>query len=156
MVFRQESLDDIAFVEGLLAEGSGTVIVDVRRLGSGESVEIVISHPSGNVSIDDCVALSNSLIENAEYLERFGSETGINVMSPGLERKLTTRREIRMFSGRDVQVIFAGPGGREETLVCRLAGLTDAPAEAVVVESEGTEKSIPAADIRSIRLYFEF
>jgi ribosome maturation factor RimP len=153
MVFRDENTEDIAFVEGLLDEPAGIDIIDVRRTGHGGTVEIVISNGSENIGLDDCEALTNRLNEDADFRGRFGNETILCVMSPGVERRLTTRRELEKFRGREVRAFVVGTDGRETTLTGRLAGLTDST---LILETGGEEQTVPAESIRSVRLYCRF
>jgi ribosome maturation factor RimP len=153
MVFKEENGEDIAFVEGLLDESAGIDIIDVRRTGGGATVEIVISNAAANIGLDDCEALTVRLDEDADFRGRFGAETAISVMSPGLERRLTTRRELEKFRGREVQAVVAGSDGREATLTGRLAGST---ASALVLETDGSERTVPAERVRSLKLYCHF
>ena len=153
MVFKDENGDDIAFIEALLEEPARIDIIDVRRTGRGDTVEIVISNKAGNIGLNDCEALTTRLDEDEGFRGRFGSETVISVMSPGSERKLTTWRELEKFRGRDVQAVTAGRDGRETTVTGCLTGSTRSE---LTLATDGEERTIPVESLQSVRLFLDF
>lgn len=151
MVFREVNDQDIALVENLLTDYPQYRVVDVRIVIHTGMVEVVISKEPDCVSIDDCTLVSGILDIDAVFRERFGSETGLNVCSPGLDRKLTTRRELEFFHGRDVHVTWLNADNRPQAVIGILTAYSEGE---VTVNSDNKDIKIKEQDIRHINLYF--
>ena len=109
---RERTLSHIVELATSLAEKLGLAVLDVRvsQQGRRRSLEVCIfRNDGGAVSLADCEQVSRALdqaleseTQNAESLLT-GSYL-LEVVSPGLERQLTTAREFQLFSGRQVRV----------------------------------------------------
>jgi ribosome maturation factor RimP len=151
MVFREVNDQDIALVEGLLTDYPQYKVVDVRIIVHTGMVEVVISKEPECVSIEDCTLVSGILDLSEVFRGRFGSEARLSVCSPGLDRKLTTRREMRLFSGREIEVTWLDVDNRPQSLIGKLAAYSEGE---VKVSLDDKVMKIREQDIRHINLYF--
>jgi ribosome maturation factor RimP len=145
MVFKEANTADIAFIEGLIGTGTGCVVVDVKKKNS--VIEVIIHREDGCVGIDDCVAVTK-LLECPEFYGRFGDEAVINAASPGLERRLTTARELSVFQGQEVAL--------EAEIDGKFAGIRGVlgPSDGAAVVVAG--KTVETAKVMNLHLYYEF
>ncbi len=105
---KQPNLEKITSLAEAVVEKLGLVLVDVRfgQAGSRHTLEVTVHRLSGNVSLEDCEAVSRSL-EKAldEQVEAaLAGSFLLEVQSPGIDRKLTSQRELAIFTGQPVTI----------------------------------------------------
>ncbi len=144
-------------VEGLVrpvVEAAGLELWEVRLRGEGgRSVLHVSVDREGGVDLDTIAEVSEKLSRRLD-LQDFGPPRyALEVSSPGLERRLRTRRHFELSAGQQVKVKTVVPvDGR----TVHEGELVSADAEAIVIASEGGERRVPYADIGSARTVFEW
>jgi len=90
----------------------GLTVVNTRLIGQGKqkSLEICIYRRESAISFADCEAMSRCFEKTLESEEANGSEIiggsfTIDVISPGIDRKLTTANEFVLFAGKEVRIL---------------------------------------------------
>ena len=96
-------------IERVLELESDIELVESTLSGKGRSALLrVFIHKPGGVTIDDCARISRRISRELEYDEELQEAYTIEVSSPGLDRKLHTRRDFERVQGveknRNVQV----------------------------------------------------
>lgn len=153
MILREPDMEDINFLQGLLHQFKDLKVVDLRRASKGKTLEISIHDPQTPITSDDCDRVSEILSNSEEFYARFGSDVSFQVASPGLERKLTSRRELELFAGRDVMVHYTLDGKPQERVGILLAN-SDQGKISFSVQGETIELDV--TDVKQIRLYFDY
>lgn len=112
---RASSRKAIEKVNGLLApilEKSGLCLVNARFVNQGKRrvLEVTIHKSRDTVSLDDCEKVSRALDKQLDKLA--SSKEGplmdgafvLQVQSPGIDRRLKTQKELKVFVGENVEV----------------------------------------------------
>ena len=137
--------------------GLGFELVDLRRVGTLERPILQVrvdrpdSRPGQGITADDCAGISRSLERFLESSAMVGPRYVLEVSSPGIERPLRWPAHWRRFVGQQARV-RAEALGRGQRQVEILAVPDD---EHVIVRVDGTETTLPLADIREARLVVE-
>ena len=137
-----------------LAEKMGVSVVDAeyKKEAGKQYLRIFIDKPGG-VGIDDCEAFSRDFEKKLDEADPIETEYTLEVSSPGLERKLKTKREFDYFKGRSVDVkLFSEKDGLKE--FC--GKLLDFDGKAAKIELEGKTISVNIKEAAYIKLHFEF
>lgn len=96
----------------------GLVLVNARftNQGSRRILEVTIHKPTKTVSLDDCERVSRELEKALDKLSTDKKTNGLidgpfvlQVQSPGIDRKLKTQKELKIFVGENVEVESAFP-----------------------------------------------
>ena len=137
------------------AEELGLSLWDVRFLkeGAGWYLRVFIDREDGDVSIDDCVALSrrlDTLLDEADPIE--GSYT-FEVSSAGAERVLKRPGDFEKFLGSPVLVkLYKARDGRKE-----FPGyLKSYDNGDITITAGGKDLTFPKAEVALCRLRIEF
>jgi len=140
-------------VQPLIAE-KGLELVDVEytKEGSHWYLRIFIDK-EGGVDIDDCAMISHAVSELFDRHDPIPQAYMLEVSSPGLERPLKKDEDYVRFQGRLVSISTTEPieGYREFTGY--LKGVEN---DAVTLEYEGEQVTIPKRVIKKANLTFEF
>ena len=133
-----------AWVARTLA-GLGYELVDLESSRSG-LIRVFIDSPQG-IKLDDCTRVS-------QHLRRAFAVDGIDyerleVSSPGLDRPLKRLADYARFAGREATVRLKLPVDGRRRFEGRLVGVEDG---AIVLEVEGTRRTIAFADVDRARL----
>jgi ribosome maturation factor RimP len=136
--------------------GLGFELVDLRRVGTLERPILQVrvdrpdSRPGQGITADDCAGISRSLERFLESSAMVGPRYVLEVSSPGIERPLRWPAHWRRFVGQHARVRAEALGGQRQVEI--LAVPDD---EHVIVRVDGTETTLPLADIREARLVVE-
>ena len=137
-----------------LAESMEISVVDAEftKEAGKQYLRIFIDKDDG-VGIDDCEAFSRAFEEKIDESDPIATEYTLEVSSPGLERKLKTKREFDHFNGREVDVkLFSEQNGLKE-FSGRLVGFDGKAAE---IDCGGEAVFVNTKDAAYIKLHFEF
>jgi ribosome maturation factor RimP len=143
------SLQDrlVAAVEPVVtAQGLELVELAWQKESGRQFLRVFVDKADG-VNLDDCAAVSRALDEPLEALQL--DKYYLEVSSPGAERPLKTERDYERYRGRLVQVTLSRPVDGLKSLKGRL--LTH-DAEALRLDVEGRELTVPRADVTAARL----
>ena len=94
-----------------VVESEGLELVEIQMLGGGSKrvLRITIDKPEG-VSHADCELVSNQVGTILDVEDAIpGGSYRLEVSSPGLERKLSGRRDFERFLGRKAKVVLSEP-----------------------------------------------
>ena len=136
--------------------GLGFDLADLRRTGTLERPILQVrvdrpdSRPGQGITADDCAGISRSLERFLESSAMVGPRYVLEVSSPGIERPLRWPAHWRRFVGQHARVRAEALGGQRQVEI--LAVPDD---EHVIVRVDGTETTLPLADIREARLVVE-
>ena len=129
----------------------GYEVVGVELAGSGARgrvLRVYIDQEEG-ITLDDCTAVSHQLSGVLDVEDPIPEHYSLEVSSPGLDRPLFSAAHFERFAGHLVQVRLARLIDRRRKLTGVLKGLRG---DAVLVEMDGEELTIPLADVASARL----
>lgn len=91
-----------------ISSARGLSIVDVRlaQQGKHRTLEVTIYRAGGRISLDDCEQVSKDLEAalDSEPTPLVDGSYMLEVQSPGIDRKLASEREYKLFSGQAVEV----------------------------------------------------
>jgi ribosome maturation factor RimP len=148
---RADELYDLA--EDLVAQmGYALVTVDDVVERGRRIFRFTIDHPRG-ATLGDCESVSREIeyLLDAEF-DFEGSYT-LEVSSPGLDHELKREREYAHFVGRPARLVLREPVGGRNVIEGVIAG---SDGERVRIGlSDGSEVSVPLADIARARLAVE-
>jgi ribosome maturation factor RimP len=153
MILREPKIEDVSFLEEILFAFRDFRIADVRRSNRGKVLDITVHNPDKPVTGDDCDRISEVLSNSAEFYDHFGAEIAISVASPGVERKLSTRRELEVFAGREIKVHYETEKGPCEMIGTLLSGSAEGHLN---VSAEGQIHNLPLEQVRAVKLYYDF
>lgn len=114
---------------------------------SGGILRITIDKPGG-INLDDCVSVNRRVSLLLDTLDPIEGSYRLEVSSPGLYRRLKTVKEFEHFVGRMVKVQIS-----ERSYRGKIKGLAG---DAVLLDVEGSEISLPLKDIVKANLDFDF
>jgi len=145
----------------------GLDLVRVRIFGKSEvgeteaggeiALQIMAERPeTGQLVLDDCVALSHRISDRMDALEEAGEVLieeayRLEVSSPGIDRPLTRPKDYANWSGHDAKInLTQAIEGNRKALHGDLVGIE---ADTVTLEDRKSGRvSFPLADIQSARL----
>jgi ribosome maturation factor RimP len=133
--------------------GADLEAVDVSKAGKRSVVRVVVDR-DGGVSMDDVADVSRAVSEALDALDEaepgvLGPSYVLEVTSPGVDRPLTHPRHWRRNVGRLVTVVLReGPN-----VTGRIAAADD---EQVTLDVDGTERTVPLADLVRGTVQVEF
>ncbi len=89
-----------------IVEGEGLELFDIEIVKEGKNsiFRIFIAKEKGEISIDDCVKVSEIVSPLLDVEEPLSVKYSLEVSSPGIERKLTKLRHYQLSIGKDVEV----------------------------------------------------
>ncbi len=136
-------------VEPYLA-AEGVELDDVELHGGGKMLRVVIEAEEP-LDVGRIAALSRGISSPIDENDPFPGSYTLEVTSPGLERKLRRPAQYRKSVGREVAVKTYAPIGDEKHHKGRLVSADD---EGIVVDVDGTERSIAYGDVAAARTVF--
>jgi ribosome maturation factor RimP len=134
-----------------ITEQLGFTLIELDVNDKYKRINIVI-HKKTGITTEDCTALSRELMDDLDYFERFGKNYGLEISSPGLDRKFKSFREYEIFKEQTVKVTSLQDGGHVETYTGILKG-TDTDKN-ILIENEDELYKIPFLSIKKGGLYF--
>ena len=145
----------------------GLELVRVRFFGKSEvgddeiALQVMAERPeTGQLVLDDCVALSHRISDRMDALEEAGEDLideayRLEVSSPGIDRPLTRVKDYANWAGHEARINLSAPvDGNRKALQGDLIGIAGEPgAEVVTLEDRKSGKvEFPLADVHSARL----
>ncbi len=135
--------------------GYELVHLESAREGRDLLLRLYVDHADSEatgrkVTLDDCVAVNDGLLAwmDVEFPD-LRESTAIEVSSPGMERPLIKQAHFRRFGGRLCRIQTLRPLQGQK----RFKGwIGEAGLDSVVIEEDGTLKTIPYAEIQKARL----
>ncbi len=110
-------------------------------------LRLTIDTPKG-VTLEDCVAVTRRVGLTLDAMDCIPGRYRLEVSSPGLTRKLVSRRDYEHFAGRRVKLVLKQ--GSRRGILQGLEG------DSVRLEVDGATEDIALADIIKANLDFEF
>jgi len=87
-----------------IVEGMGFTLVELGvHRSKGQCFVAVVVHRAEGVGIDECAAISRTLLPRLELVEGL-TEVRLEVSSPGLDRILKSAAEYEIFKGRGILI----------------------------------------------------
>lgn len=156
---RERTLSRILQLADKVVEPLGLAVLEVRigQQGRRKTLEVCIVRPHGAaIGLTDCEKVSKALDKILEEdALKFGpvvqGEFVLEVVSPGIERQLTTPREFKVFAGERIKVTAKekiGELGCE--FVCTLLGGDEANLKVAAARRflSGQSKAAPAKGVK--------
>ena len=112
-----------AYVQQVLELEDDLELVEVVQSG-GNIVKVFIWRPEG-VTIEDCTRINRRLARALEHDEDIPVSPAIEVSSPGLDRRLYSRRDFERVIGEHIRLEVKENDGREITIKGLLTDVTE-------------------------------
>jgi len=153
MVFSTNDNDE-KFIESLLhTKYQDYEVVSVKKLNHGSLIEVSLYHRTRLITLEDCEKVTVFFMSNPDFIDKFGQDPSLSVTSPGLERKLISERELTLFQGLSVRVVFLNESNKTEKII----GILDKnEPESLVIKQEENILTISKDSIKKIRLYYNW
>ncbi len=140
---------------GIQERISGIISPEVALMGfeliemefSGGVLRLTIDKPGG-VTLDDCVTVTRRIGLLLDTRDPISSSYKLEVSSPGLNRRLKSRKDFEYFSGRKAKI--QTNEGTVKGIIKGLAG------DEVLLDVEGSDVSLHLSDIVKANLDFDF
>lgn len=139
-----ELLDPVVRSEGLML-----VELTYRPEERGLVLRLYVDRPEGGITLPECQGLSRQISDLLDVEDVVPDSYLLEVSSPGLTRRLKSRREFEMFAGRLAKLIVRNEEGRSNKLVGTLKGLMG---DDVLIEVKGKVQAIPIDTVAKARL----
>ncbi len=139
-----------------IALQNGVEIYDVefKKEGPDYFLRIYIDKPDGNVSLDDCEAVSRPLSDALDEADPISEGYYLEVSSPGLERQLKRQKDFDRFCGEMIMVKLFRPRNGIKQFTGKLLARDE---EILQIELENGEIiEIDNKDITVVRLAVTF
>ncbi len=141
------------------AAALGFDLVRVRMLGRDEpTLQVMAERPdTGQLTIDDCGALSHRISDRLDALEAEGRDPiegayRLEVSSPGIDRPLTRPKDYTAWAGHDARIVLNAPIDGQKQFKGRLAGLDPADGAVLIEDRAGTTARLPFDAIADAKL----
>ncbi len=108
-------------------------------------IEIVIYKENG-VSHEDCNRVSREILRDSELDAYLGEDYLLEVSSPGINRKLHTIREYKVFKGHNIEFTIVNEGKPD------IGEIIDVSEESIVILVGGEKKEIAIDNIEYAKL----
>ncbi|MFZ5587209.1 MAG: ribosome maturation factor RimP [Thermodesulfobacteriota bacterium] len=134
-----------------LVKSEGLVLVEMqlRSEGSGLVLRLFVDRPEGGVTLDECAQVSRQASDLLDVEDFIPGRYRLEVSSPGLTRRLRTRRDFELFAGRPVRVMHTDEDGKSRTAIGVLKGVMG---DDVLLEAGGRTRPIPLAQVNKANL----
>ncbi len=145
-------LPDLERLARLAAAPAGLEVVGVELLSHRipMTLRVLVQRiDGGDVSLDECAALSSPLGESLEAGALLESAYVLEISSPGIGEELRDDRDFSSFRGFPVAVERIEGSGVETSLEGLLLGRDEG---AVLLNRRGRTVRIPRAEVRRVRL----
>ena len=134
------------------SERLGYKLIEFNLDEKYKKIAVVIYKPTG-VSINDCEILTKELLNDIEYIDKFGREYNLEVSSPGVTRKFKSIEEYNIFTGKGIKITSDMLEGRNRVYTGVLKGVDKK--NNILVENEYNLYKIPYSEIKKGGLVFE-
>ncbi len=135
-----------------VVEGEGVTLVDVEMAPGPSVLFRFVIDGDGGVTIKDCVRVDRAVTDLLEEWDRKPDRYGVEVTSPGLQRKIRRIEEYDHFRTRPIRIHAEGDESEIREYRGLLGGLDG---EDVLLEQEGETLRIPVERIRKARLLYK-
>ena len=144
------------------AKALGFELVRVKMFASGSegdgerTLQVMAEDPaSGQLVVDQCMALSRRISDAIDAVEEGGEELvegsyQLEVSSPGIDRPLTRPKDFSNWAGHDVNVSLNSPAGDHKKLRGELLGVQDGQVQ--IEDRKHGHFAVPFAQIHSAKL----
>jgi len=138
-----------------VVRSEGLVLVEItfRREGHGRVLRLIVDLPQGGVTLDECARLSRQVSDLLDVEDLIQEPHHLEVSSPGLNRRLKTRRDFEIFAGRQARIVVRDQEGGTTTWQGRLLGIK---ADEVLLETGGMVRALPLDQVAKASLKVDF
>jgi len=138
-------------------ETLGFVLVEAFFQGGRRpsSLTVVIYRPDRGITTGDCERVSQVLAERLRVEEGFDHEYALVVESPGVDRKLKSLEEVKIFLDKPLRLVvrnFQEFGLKDSVVVAKLDGVEG---DSLVFTMSGVTYRIPWDRLSQVKLYFD-
>lgn len=135
-----------------IVRSEGLILVELqnRPEHSGFVLRLFVDRPGGGVTLDECTLVSRQISDLLDVEDLINGAFRLEVSSPGLERRLKSRREYELFAGRTAKlVIEPEQGDSREIIFGKLMGLQG---DDVLVEVDERVRAVPLGQVAKANL----
>lgn len=123
--------------------------LEFKKEGNDNYLRIYIDKKEGNISLEDCEAVSRSVSDVLDREDPIKDPYYLEVSSPGIERTLYTKEHLKRYIGFDVIVNIQGLLKGKKKYQGQLSSFDE---ETLRVSCEGEEIVIPKSKILTVNL----
>lgn len=129
----------------------GFNLVQVKLMDGrgGQTLQIMAERPDGSMSLDDCAAISRQVSALLDVEDVIATAYRLEVSSPGIDRPLVKPADYPPYIGHSAKIETQLPVNGRKRFTGIIAAVT---AEAVVLQVDGQEHTLPFIDIQSAKL----
>lgn len=138
-----------------VVRSEGLILVELqnRPEPSGHVLRLFVDRPEGGVTLDECTLVSRQVSDLLDVEDVIPGAFRLEVSSPGLERRLKSRREYELFAGRMAKLVVSrGPEDGREILIGKLMGLQG---DDVLIDIDGRVKAVPLDQVAKANLVLD-
>ncbi|MEW5895990.1 MAG: hypothetical protein AB1650_09600 [Candidatus Omnitrophota bacterium] len=128
-------------IVSLMVKDKGLELFDISvRFQRGTAdIELLIDHVSGGITIGECAAVNEQIVNEIDSLMLFNDNYTLSVSSPGIDRPLKEPKDFRRVVGQDIAVTVKDAEGNISTMKGRIEGVDD---EAVILKNDEGEAGL--------------
>ncbi len=132
-------------------EAMGYSLVRVQwQDGATRSLQIMIERRDGReIAVEDCTEVSHTVSALLDVEDPIDAAYNLEVSSPGIDRPLTKMEHFKEYAGEEAKIEMAVPQAGRKRFRGTLSGTEG---ELVKVLVDGTEYSLPYAEMQSAKL----
>lgn len=146
-------LENVFLLADEVSKTAGCDVIDAefKKEGSQMVLRIYIDK-KGGIGIDECEKFSRLFEEKIDEKQLIEKAYVLEVSSPGVDRKLKTKREFLYYIGREVLVKLYKAIDKQKEFVGILEEFND---NVVTISKEDKKIEFPISEAVYIRLYFK-
>ena len=142
----------VARIAEPVARDLGFRLVRVRISGrDGCTVQIMAERPDGDMSVDDCAALSRALSPALDVEDPVDRAYRLEISSPGIDRPLVRRSDFGRWSGHEARIELETPLAGRKRFRGRILGVEGDEVLLGLEDAEAPAR-LPMGDIQEAKL----
>ena len=145
-------MDNIKELIKKTTEKLGYKLVELNINDKYKNIIIIIYKKTG-INIKDCQKLSRELLDDIEYIDKYGREYNLDVSSPGVSRIFKSFEEYNIFPGKEIKITSIDENNQNHTYTGVLEGTDDK--NNILIENQYNLFKIPYKQIKKCLLLFE-
>jgi len=93
----------------LESEGFDLIELNMSKKNNSFMVEVVTDKPKGGIIVDECAGLNRRIREILENENLITDDCFFEVVSPGLDRDIQTKKDFLRIEGREIAIYLSEP-----------------------------------------------
>ena len=143
----RETVDTLGFI-------CVEAVINISK--SMRTLKVVIYKKDGDVAMDDCSSVANVIIRRLDVeIPEFSNLYDVIVESPGVDRRLKTLEDFKIFSDKEIRFVLKNPSqfGRKDNVV--IGKVTQIEGDRISIHSDDCDIVAGVADFSTAKLHFD-